>query len=86
MHAVDALEHAVELATQLGYTVREECLGGSGGGSCELKGRKLLFLDLDLGPADQLELVLDVLRHEPDSAKLPMPQALRELVTLRKSV
>ena len=59
-------------------------LAGSGGGGCELKGRKLLFLDLDLGPDEQLEQVLDVLRREPDAVTLPMPQELRELLKMRK--
>jgi len=32
-------------------------LAGNGGGGCELKGRKLFFLDLDVGPEHQLEQV-----------------------------
>jgi hypothetical protein len=85
MHTVELLVHALDLASRLGYSVRQEWLAGSGGGGCELKGRKLLFLDLDLGPVDQFEQVLDALRHEPDAQKLPMPQELRELLKVRKS-
>lgn len=83
MHTVEMLEQAIGLAVRLGYTVRQEWLAGSGGGGCELKGRRLFFLDLDLGPAEQLEQVLETLRRESD-IKLPMPQDLRELLRLRK--
>ena len=85
MHTVELLSHAVHLAKRLGYMVRQEWLGGNGGGGCELKGRKVLFLDLALGPADQLEQVVDALRHEPDAVKLPMPHPLRELLRVRQS-
>ena len=85
MHTVELLEAALDLAVRAGYQVRQEWLGGSGGGGCKLKGRKLLFLDLALGPIDQLEAVLESLRHDPDAVPLAMPHALRELLTPRKS-
>ena len=85
MHTVEMLEHAVDLASQVGYRVRHEWLGGSGGGGCELRGRKILFLDLAQGPAEQLDLVLDTLRREPHVAELPMPGCLRELLAVRQT-
>jgi hypothetical protein len=85
MHTVEMLEQALNLATRLGYTIRQEWLAGSGGGGCEVKGRKLFFLDLDLGPGEQLEQVLDVLRREPEAAAMAGPQELRELLKVRKS-
>ncbi len=84
MHTVDLLEHALDLAARLGYTVRQEWLAGSGGGGCELKGRKLFFLDLDLGPDEQLEQLLDTLRREPETANLSMPYQLCEQLKVRK--
>ena len=84
MHTVELLGHALDLAVRLGYTVRQEWLAGSGGGGCELKGRKLLFLDLDLGPADQLEQTLGALRYERNAQNLPMPEELRGLLRVRK--
>jgi len=65
MHTVDALQASLELAQRAGYEIRNEWLGGSGGGGCEINGRKLLFLDLALGPLEQLEIVLDTLRRDP---------------------
>jgi len=83
MHTVEMLDQATDLAVRLGYAIRRECLAGCGGASCELKGQKLLFLDLDFGPREQLEQVIGALRREPDAVGLPMPSELRELLTLR---
>ncbi len=84
MNTASLLAHALDLAQRLGYQVRQEWLDGNGGGFCELKGRKVLFVDLAQGPAEQFELVLDALRHEPQAIGLPMPHPLRELLTVRK--
>ena len=84
MHTVEILEQALDLVTHLGYCVRQDSLAGGGGG-CELNGRKLFFLDLDLGPDEQLEQVLDTLRRETDAMALPMPHELRELLEVRTS-
>jgi hypothetical protein len=84
MHTVEILEQALEVAARLGYTVRQEWLAGAGGGGCELKGRKLFFLDLDLPPDDQLQQLLATLRREPATMELPMPQPLRDLFKTRK--
>lgn len=85
MHTVDLLTQAVELAQRLGYTVRQEWLGGSAGGGCILKGRRFLFLDVAQGPADQLDQVLTALRREHLPADLAMSPALKALLGLRKS-
>ena len=85
MHTVEVLEQALDLAERLGYRVRQEWLGGSGGGGCEIKGQKILFIDLALGPIDQLDQVLDTLCCEPGAAAVPMPHQLRDLLRLRKS-
>lgn len=81
MHTVELLGEAIAVAERLGYRVRQEWLGGNGGGGCELKGRKWLFLDLALGPTDQLDQVLDTLRREPAAQTFPMPPKLLELLT-----
>ena len=84
MHTVELLEEAVAVAKQAGYEVREEWLGGNGGGHCEIRGQKCVFLDLAVGPLDQLEVVLDTLRREPCVVPLPMSTHLRGLLGARK--
>jgi len=85
MHTVELLEEAIALAEKAGYQVRQEWLGGSGGGDCEIKGQRWIFLDLAVGPLDHLELVLQVLQREPNAVSMPMPHELRNLLALRKS-
>jgi len=85
MHTVELLAEAISLAERLGYQTRQEWLGGTGGGACEIKGRKWVFLDLALGPVDRLEQVLDAIRREPEALALPMPYTLRALLQARKS-
>ena len=84
MHTVELLEEAIAAAKRAGYEVREEWLGGTGGGHCEIKGQKCIFLDLAVGPLDQLELVLETLSGEPSIVPLPMSSQLRNLLGLRK--
>ncbi|MEN6451957.1 MAG: hypothetical protein ABFC96_15825 [Thermoguttaceae bacterium] len=79
MHTVELLEQAMELAARLGYTIRQDSMAGHGG-YCELKGKKLFFLDLDLGPDDQLEQLVDTLRLDPATASQPIPEGLRPLL------
>jgi hypothetical protein len=85
MHTVELLEQALDAAGRLGYAVRHEWLNGLSGGGCVLRGRKVLFVDLALGPEDQLDQVLDTLRRDPGSGSLPMPQTLGELLRPRRS-
>jgi hypothetical protein len=84
MHTVEMLEEALDFIARLGYHVRQESLAGGGGGSCEVKGQKLFFLDLDLGPDEQLDRVLDTLRGEPEVPHRTISAALGELLRLRK--
>ena len=84
MHTVDILDQALDLAVRLGYTVRQESFAGSGGGGCELKGRKFFFLDLDLAAEEQLEQVVAALRHEPLPPSLIISRELGELLKVRK--
>jgi len=85
MHTVELLNEALKVATQIGYQTRQEWLGGSGGGGCEIKGRRWIFLDLALSPADQLESVLETLRRHPEVATLCMPPQLRAVLQIRRS-
>lgn len=61
MHTAAKLTEALELARQQGFRLRSEWLGGAGGGACEVRGERWLFVDLALEPAEQLELVLAAL-------------------------
>jgi len=87
MHTLDKLQRAIAAVEKLGYRVRQEWLGGSvgvgggnggsGGGGCEIRGQKWLFLDLAQSPAEQLDIVVEVLRRE--TADRESEQAKRDL-------
>jgi len=79
MHTVEMLEQALSVAKQLGYSVRFESLAGHSG-ACEIKGKKILFLDLELSPGEQLEHVLDALKHEPLHNAI-LPEQMQRLFT-----
>ena len=85
MHTVDLLQEALRVAGEAGYNVRQEWLGGAPGGGCEIRGRKWLFLNLGLGPVEQLEQVLYTLKRDTLVLSLPMAEQLRGLLRVRKS-
>jgi hypothetical protein len=64
MHTVELLTEAVAAARQLGYEVRQDWLGGNGGGHCLVRGRKWLLLDVAQTADEQLEIVTDALSTE----------------------
>ncbi|MGD9722453.1 MAG: hypothetical protein AB7O59_13190 [Pirellulales bacterium] len=76
MHTVERLEQAIALAERLGFVVRQEWLGGVSAGGCEVRGRRWLFVDLALSPAEQLEQVLAALRDisPPSDAAIAFPE------------
>ena len=76
MHKVELLEQAFEAIKRLGYQIREECVGGEGGGSCVLRGKKWFFVDPLLGIDDQLELACDALRGDPELRNDELPPDL----------
>lgn len=85
MHTVELVQEATALARRAGYRIRQEYLGGALGGGCEYGGQKWVFLDIALGPADQLEQIADALRRDPAVAGLPMSDELRRRIGLRKT-
>ena len=80
MDAVRQLEAIRELLLRLEVEVREERLGGESGGLCVVRGRRVLFIDLDADPAVRLERSLGALRTLPDIEDIYLSPALRELI------
>jgi hypothetical protein len=73
MHTVEVLERLKEVAENAGYTVRQEWLGGAGGGACQFAGRKWIFIDLSLTVIEQLDQVAGALRDDPTAGALDAP-------------
>ena len=84
MHTVELLDEALLLAEQLGFRVRQEWLGGSGGGPCEIKGQKWLFLDLATTASEQLEHVVAAIGGLPEGRGATISPPLRRLLIKSK--
>jgi hypothetical protein len=85
MHTVTLLEEAVEAARQLGYEVRQDWLGGDGGGHCLVRGRKWLLLDLAQSADERLDVVADALRGDTGAARVIQSVELAERLHLRSA-
>ena len=87
MHTVDAMEDAVAAARRLGFNIRFDFLGGGGGGDCEIRGQKWIFIDLAQSPTEQLAQLLDAIQREANASVLPLPlkPSLEQLLVDRRS-
>jgi len=84
MSTIEQIDQLVEVAQQLGYRVRYDYFGGTGGGVCEFSGNKWLFLDLALTSAEQLEQLLSSLANEPLLSTVQIDDRMKqELATKR---
>lgn len=82
MHTIDVLEECLAAARHLNYQVRQEWLGGVGGGACVFGGKHWIFLDLGLNTAEQLEQAASALRQDPRIAELDLSATLKRVLAL----
>jgi hypothetical protein len=85
MHTVELLNEAVETARRLGYEVRQDWLGGNGGGHCLVRGRKWLLLDLAQSADEQLSIVTDALRGEAGVTSAVISKELAKQLQVRRA-
>ena len=83
MHTVTLLDEAVQAARRLEYEVRQDWLGGDGGGHCIVRGRKWLLLDVAQTADEQLDVVAEALRGEIGAARAIQSPELAERLHLR---
>jgi len=62
---LDQVEAWLETARQLGYRVRYDHFGGTGGGVCEFGGQKWVFMDVALSAIEQLEILEEAISQDP---------------------
>lgn len=73
-------DEVLKLCERLGIEVRREHLGGEGGDLCTVRGRRLMFIDLDADIATQLAVCVKALGGLPEIERVYLPQVLRELI------
>jgi hypothetical protein len=78
MDATAQLDTIQRLFEQLGVEVRQERLGGSGGGLCRIRGRRVVFVDLDADVATRLDRCFEALAAVPEAAAVYISPELRE--------
>jgi hypothetical protein len=83
MHTVELLQQALDAVQRLGYEVRQDWLGGNGGGHCLVRGRKWLLLDIAQSADEQLSVVVEALRDEPTASRVVRSPELAQLLELR---
>ncbi len=76
MDTLGLLAEACQLATDLGYTLREEPLGDLAGGPCMVAGRQHLLLNLEQAPAARLEVMLRTLAADARVDREPKSRLL----------
>jgi hypothetical protein len=87
MDTLGLFAEACQLATDLGYTVREEPLGELAGGPCMVAGRQHLLLNLEQAPGVRLEVMLRALAVDPRVDREPQSRLLASrLATVRKEI
>jgi hypothetical protein len=85
MHTVEMLNEAVEAARRLGYEVRQDWLGGNGGGHCLVRGRKWLLLDVAQSVDEQLDVVAEALRAEAGAKQAVKSAELAKRLDVRNA-
>jgi hypothetical protein len=80
MQTVQLLNEALDVARRVGFEVRQDWLGGNGGGHCLVRGRRLLLLDVAQSPDEQLDVVADALRGEERVATLKISRKLADRI------
>lgn len=86
MDATAQLDTIVRLFEQLGVEVRQERLGGSGGGLCRIRGRRAVFIDLDADVATRLDRSIEALATVPEAATVYISPELRERIDRFRAV
>lgn len=79
------LAEGMQLATDLGYRVREEPLGELPGGGCVVAGKRQILLNLEQSPGDRLEQLLTVLAADPNAEGEPKSRSLATLLKQRQA-
>lgn len=83
MHTVELLEEALTVAESLGYSIRQEWMGGTGG-ACEIAGKRWLFVDLALTTDERLDQVIEAIKPDPSLYSLRLSPAMSYLLDLRR--
>lgn len=82
----ERLEILLTLAEELGIDVRAEPMGGEGGGMCQLKGRRVLFVDTAADLATRYDRTLVAMAGIPElDQRFILPEIRQDIERQRNS-
>lgn len=88
MHTVELIRQILQSAKEGGVVVREEWLDGAGCALCEIRGKRVLFVDLAISAAETLDQLNEMLNRGELPASVTtarVPPAARSAPPQRKS-
>jgi hypothetical protein len=83
MSTVEQIDQLLDVAKELGYQIRYDYFGGTGGGVCEFSGKRVLFMDLALTSVEQLELLESLIAQEPLLSTVSVSDDLKRSIMKR---
>ena len=78
MEVSERLEELVLVAESCGIEIRRTAMGGGGGGMCEIRGVRVLFLDTEAEPETSYERALEGLAGVADLDECYLRPEIRE--------
>ena len=86
MNEQSILEELLALLEANGVTIRNEPLGGSGGGLCTVKGEQILFVDTQAASAEAAAVCAEAVSKLLDIEKLYIRPQVRQFVENHSSI
>jgi hypothetical protein len=80
------LEELLTLLEANGVTIRNEPLGGSGGGLCTVKGKQIFFVDTQASSADAAALCAAAVAKVADIEKLYIRPQIRQFIEAHSNI
>lgn len=74
------MEELLALLEANGVTIRNEPLGGNGGGLCEIKGRQILFVDTQAPSIYTAEICAEALAQAADLENIYIKPQVRQFI------
>jgi hypothetical protein len=79
---IDQIDAWTEVASQLGYTIRYDHFGGTGGGLCEFGSTRALFMDVSLSSLEQLERLEQTIGLDPLIGQIELPESIKSSLAI----
>jgi hypothetical protein len=80
MNEQNVLEELLDLLEANGVTIRNEPLGGSGGGLCAIKGQRIFFVDTQASSAVSAAMCAEAISKVVDIEQIYLKPQVRQFI------